>query len=116
MKFDFVSTNIIMCFKSMLLDINKHMYTYREIFLKILVLAVYCGMVTITSCSDDSDGIPGWPWNDNSTEETGNSRRFRRLSQRYVWIDAAATFPDYANNKENTLQQVMVKSKKTQGY
>ena len=37
-------------------------------FLKILILT-FLGAVTITSCSDDSDGIPGWPWNDNSTEK-----------------------------------------------
>ncbi|MCS2954318.1 hypothetical protein NXY21_14965 [Bacteroides thetaiotaomicron] len=38
----------------------------RNLF-KILLLT-FCGMVAITSCSDDSDGIPGWPWNDNSIE------------------------------------------------
>lgn len=31
----------------------------RNLF-KILLLT-FCGMVAITSCSDDSDGIPGWP-------------------------------------------------------
>ena len=42
----------------------------RNLF-KILLLT-FCGMVAITSCSDDSDGIPGWPWNDNSTEGPEN--------------------------------------------
>ena len=47
-------------------------------FLKILILT-FLGAVTITSCSDDSDGIPGWPWNDNSTEKR-TSRMLQKLS------------------------------------
>lgn len=70
----------------------------RNLF-KILLLT-FCGMVAITSCSDDSDGIPGWPWNDNSTEGPENPD-VTEIKPRYVWIDAAANFPDYANNKEN---------------
>ena len=56
----------------------------RNLF-KILLLT-FCGMVAITSCSDDSDGIPGWPWNDNSTEGPENpdvteiKRIIRRIS------------------------------------
>ena len=61
----------------------------RNLF-KILLLT-FCGMVTITSCSDDSDGIPGWPWNDNSTEEPENPD-VTEVKPRYVWIDAAANF------------------------
>ena len=68
-------------------------------FLKILALT-FLGAVTITSCSDDSDGIPGWPWNDNSTEKP-EEPDVTEAKPRYIWIDAAANFPDYANNKEN---------------
>ena len=68
-------------------------------FLKILILT-FLGAVTITSCSDDSDGIPGWPWNDNSTEKP-DEPDVAEAKPRYIWIDAAANFPDYANNKEN---------------
>ncbi len=82
----------------------------RNLF-KILLLT-FCGMVAITSCSDDSDGIPGWPWNDNSTEGPENPD-VTEIKPRYVWIDAAANFPDYANNKEN-ISTDMVKVK-TQG-
>ena len=79
----------------------------RNLF-KILLLT-FCGMVAITSCSDDSDGIPGWPWNDNSTEGPENPD-VTEIKPRYVWIDAAANFPDYANNKEN-ISTDMVKVK-----
>ena len=68
-------------------------------FLKILILT-FLGAVTITSCSDDSDGIPGWPWNDNSTEKP-DEPDVAEAKPRYIWIDAAANFPDYANSKEN---------------
>ena len=67
--------------------------------LKILILT-FLGAVTITSCSDDSDGIPGWPWNDNSTEKP-DEPDVAEAKPRYIWIDAAANFPDYANSKEN---------------
>ena len=70
----------------------------RNLF-KILLLT-FCGMVAITSCSDDSDGIPGWPWNDNSTEKP-DEPDVAEAKPRYIWIDAAANFPDYANSKEN---------------
>lgn len=79
----------------------------RNLF-KILLLT-FCGMVAITSCSDDSDGIPAWPWNDNSTEGPENPD-VTEIKPRYVWIDAAANFPDYANNKEN-ISTDMVKVK-----
>ena len=70
-------------------------------FLKILILT-FLGAVTITSCSDDSDGIPGWPWNDNSTEKP-DEPDVAEAKPRYIWIDAAANFPDYANNKDSLI-------------
>lgn len=54
-------------------------------FLKILILT-FLGAVTITSCSDDSDGIPGWPWNDNSTEKP-DEPDVAEAKPRYIWID-----------------------------
>jgi len=55
----------------------------RNLF-KILLLT-FCGMVAITSCSDDSDGIPGWPWNDNSTEGPENLHRYGESKKRRVY-------------------------------
>ena len=76
-----------MCFKRVT-DINN-IYNMRNLF-KILLLT-FCGMVAITSCSDDSDGIPGWPWNDNSTEGPENPD-VTEIKPRYVWIDAQLIF------------------------
>lgn len=67
--------------------------------LKFLIV-IFSGIITMTSCKDDSNGIPEWPWNDKSTEEPENPEA-KEEKPRYVWIDAAANFPDYANNKEN---------------
>ena len=75
---------------------------------KILIL-IFCGVAIFTSCKDDSDGIPEWPWNDNSTEEPDDPDG-TEAKPRYVWIDAAANFPDYANSKENIAKD-MVKIK-----
>lgn len=75
---------------------------------KILIL-IFCGVAIFTSCKDDSDGIPEWPWNDNSTEEPDDPD-VTEAKPRYVWIDAAANFPDYANSKENIAKD-MVKIK-----
>ena len=65
---------------------------------KILIL-IFCGVAIFTSCKDDSDGIPE-PDDPDVTE----------AKPRYVWIDAAANFPDYANSKENIAKD-MVKIK-----
>ena len=67
-------------------------------FLKILI-PTFLGAVTITSCSDDSDGIPGSPWSDNSTEKP-DEPEVTEAKPRYIWIDAAANFPDYANRRK----------------
>ncbi len=57
---------------------------------------------------------PDGPWNDNSTEGPENPD-VTEIKPRYVWIDAAANFPDYANNKEN-ISTDMVKVKKRRVY
>ena len=63
-------------------------------FLKILILT-FLGAVTITSCSDDSDGIPGCRGT-IIRQKSRTSRMLQKLSH-----DIFANFPDYANSKEN---------------
>lgn len=53
--------------------------------------------LSMASCSDDNDSIPGWPW---ETDEPGGNVA-AAAKPRFVWIDAAANFPEYANSKEN---------------
>lgn len=60
-------------------------------------IAVLCCMFLLGACKDSNDGIPGWPWE----EDTDEPEEQVEAKPRFVWIDAAANFPDYANSKEN---------------
>lgn len=50
----------------------------------------------LLSCSK-SNGTPDWEWPD----PTPNAEK-----PRYIWIDAAANFPDFANSKENIIRDL----------
>lgn len=52
--------------------------------------------VLISSCQKD-DKIYEWEWD----VENENSEK-----PRYIWVDAAANFPDFANSKENILRDL----------
>lgn len=60
------------------------------------VMAFGC-LVAFGGCSD-SDSTPEWPWEEG---EDGGTEEPAEEKPRYIWIDAAANFPDYANSKEN---------------
>ncbi len=58
-------------------------------------------LITSFSCSDDQN-VPEWEWSDGSAEqETSNADK-----PRFIWVDAAANFPDFANSKENILRDL----------
>lgn len=61
-----------------------------------LVLLLFSTIFIAASCSEDEKEYK-WEWDD----ETKNSEK-----PRYIWIDAAANFPDFANNKENILRDL----------
>ncbi len=50
-------------------------------------------LTVFVSCSNDDPKIPDWDWGGGETD--GDAK------PRYIWIDAAANFSDYANSKEN---------------
>lgn len=66
-------------------------------FLFLILICFSAGLVT-TSCSKDKNSTPEWEW-DN--DKTPNSEK-----PRYIWVDAAANFPDFANSKENILRDL----------
>jgi uncharacterized lipoprotein YddW (UPF0748 family) len=66
-------------------------------FLFLILICFSVGIIT-TSCSDDKNSTPDWEW-DN--DKTPNSEK-----PRYIWVDAAANFPDFANSKENILRDL----------
>lgn len=53
--------------------------------------------LSMASCSDEKD-LPEWPWTPDEPQDT---TVVVEAKPRYVWIDAAANFEDYANNREN---------------
>lgn len=64
------------------------------------LLAFFCVIFIFSSCKDDSNQLPDWLWGDNPSQEPTDPDA-TGAKPRYVWIDAAANFPDYANSKEN---------------
>ncbi len=62
----------------------------------LLTLLLLTGLyLTIESCSKDSK-TPEWEWPDQEVTE----------KPRYIWIDAAANFPDFANSRENIIRDL----------
>ena len=59
-------------------------------------LAAMC--LAATACDDDR-ALPEWPWGSGEQEE--DTVEVVEAKPRYVWIDAAANFEDYADSKEN---------------
>lgn len=65
--------------------------------LNLAAIAV-AGLFYCTSCSDDYNGIDMWGPIDLGGEGGDASSV---LKPRYIWVDAAANFPDFANSVEN---------------
>ena len=67
----------------------------KRLFYSLLVAS---GLL-MASCSEDKD-MPEWPWTPDEPEEP-DTTVVVNAKPRYVWIDAAANFDDYANSREN---------------
>ncbi|MCE4565507.1 family 10 glycosylhydrolase [Maribellus sp. CM-23] len=52
---------------------------------------------SVTSCGGDDSETPEWKWDDGVPNAD---------KPRFIWIDAAANFPDFANSKENILRDL----------
>ena len=80
----------------------------------LMFLAVGVVAFATTSCTDEEPYVPEWEWDDPENPEDPNSGENpdvgenpdnppvvepADLKPRYLWIDAAANFPDYANSK-----------------
>ena len=72
-------------------------------------------VITVSSCDSGGDTLPPWKWeengegNDNGGGDNGNGNGEEPgvvSKPRYIWIDAAANFPDFANNKDNILRDL----------
>lgn len=55
-------------------------------------------LITMISCEGKNEKDPEWEWGSDKEENADKPR--------ILWIDAAANFPDFANNKENILRDL----------
>lgn len=64
-----------------------------------VLLVLICSSVSFTmpSCGGNDKDSYEWEWDD----ETSNTDK-----PKYIWVDAAANFPDFANSKENILRDL----------
>ncbi len=76
---------------------TKKSIHYNRIFTSVLLLS--CLFLSVT-CSGDDNPDPGYEFPDPPKENIDKPR--------YIWIDAAANFPDFANNRENITRDLML--------
>jgi hypothetical protein len=81
----------------------------------LMLLAVGVVAFATTSCTEKEPYVPEWEWGEGNPEDPSDKPEDpsdkpsddpsdkpvdpANLKPRYLWIDAAANFPDYANNK-----------------
>ena len=73
----------------------KRKYPYITVIILLLISSLVC-----LSCKDDNR-TPEWEWGDDDDEVVESSDK-----PRYIWVDAAANFPDFADSKENILRDL----------
>lgn len=62
-----------------------------------LISSLAAVLLCTAACGDDrGDRLPDWEWGDKNEGVDDNADK-----PFYIWIDAAANFPDFANSKEN---------------
>ena len=59
-----------------------------------LYLFLACLSLGITGCQNEDDDL-AWDWEEEEEEMEGEAK------PRYLWVDAAANFPDFANSRDN---------------
>ena len=68
----------------------------------IIILLFLPIFLLVISCKGNDNTIPEWQWDD------GNKPVEAKDKPRFIWIDAAANFPDFANNKDNILRDLVL--------
>ena len=70
----------------------------QGILLFLLFLPIYLGVV---ACGKNNDEPPPWKWDEDDKNPVENKDK-----PRFIWVDAGANFPDFANNKGNILRDL----------
>lgn len=69
---------------------------YNYYFLSFFICVLSTFSFAATSCGGDDNKTPEWEWNDDDDDNPDVVAK-----PRYIWVDAAANFPDFANSQEN---------------
>ena len=72
----------------------------RLICLLLISISTFSLTSIISSCSKNSTSTPEWEWEDPQTSNANKPR--------FLWIDASANFPDFANSKENIARDLAI--------
>lgn len=67
---------------------------YNNLLMRLLFFIFLINIFT-TSCGKDETNTPDWEWGGDDDDDTDTPK------PRFIWIDAAANFPDFADSKEN---------------
>lgn len=73
---------------------------FRSIYTMAAVALGATAALSLTSCSDDKD-----PWNDFYGDPDASVKEIKE-KPRFLWVDAAANFPDFADSKENIARDI----------
>ena len=83
----------------------------------ILLVFIALPVLSLASCKDD-DSLPPWKWeddnnndnngdNDDDDDDDDDDDPAKIIAKpRFIWIDASANFPDFANSKDNILRDL----------
>lgn len=52
----------------------------------------------MVQCKEKESGVPPWEWEDPETPDPGTNDGSK---PRFIWIDASANFPDFADSRDN---------------
>jgi uncharacterized lipoprotein YddW (UPF0748 family) len=66
---------------------------------KILMISfLYIAPLLMVQCKENENRVPQWEWEDPEKTDTGTDDGYK---PRFIWIDASANFPDFADSRDN---------------
>ncbi|HBG39980.1 MAG TPA: S-layer protein [Porphyromonadaceae bacterium] len=70
----------------------------RIYFLHLTIMTIFLVVFVFSACGTKEDSTPPWEWEDPEKPDPGTDDDSK---PRFIWIDASANFPDFADNKDN---------------
>jgi len=71
----------------------------KKYFFAVILLCLPV-FLSVVSCKKKDNPLPEWIWG------TGDKPVENKDKPKFLWVDASANFPDYANNKDNILRDL----------